>query len=302
VTKSVYHDGMPALADVLLGARGQGIAGSDADELEAILVGHLDQGRRAWPGIATDAEAFVAQLGRTLPAEATVADLGNLRAGDVYLACACAAGDERAIETFEAHFFREVDVAAARMHAPAGLADEAKQQLRRILFVREEPRPAAAGEFGGRGDLRGWVRVAAVRELLRLLGVSKREVGVGDEAVFDLLSPPGDPELAYLRDLYRVEVSAGLRAAFAGISPRDRALLRYQVVEGLSIDRIGALYGVHRATAARWLERARAGILERTRAELRRRLGIAEDEVDSILRLVESRVDVTLERVLGSGG
>jgi RNA polymerase sigma-70 factor, ECF subfamily len=76
------------------------------------------------------------------------------------------------------------------------------------------------------------------------------------------------------------------------------ALLRYNVLEGLNIEEIGKIYGVHRATVARWITAARESILGRTRDELERRFGITAVEIDSIVRLVQSRLDVSMERVL----
>ena len=63
---------------------------------------------------------------------------------------------------------------------------------------------------------------------------------------------------------------------------------------------IGRAYDVHRATAARWVAAVRTELGDRIRSELAARLKIAEDEVDSIVRLVKSRVDVSLERVLAA--
>ena len=148
------------------------------------------------------------------------------------------------------------------------------------------------------GDLRGWIRVTATRELIRLLGRDKRDVSIGDDTLLDLLSPAQDPELGYIRELYRAECAEAFRTALAAMPARDRSLLRYQLIDGLTIDEIGALNGVHRATAARWIAKIRDDLLERTRTEVQTRLGIATEEVDSILRLVHSRIDVSFERVL----
>jgi RNA polymerase sigma-70 factor, ECF subfamily len=57
---------------------------------------------------------------------------------------------------------------------------------------------------------------------------------------------------------------------------------------------------VHRATAARWLTDARERLGEIIRTELAARLQIAAEEVDSIVRLVQSRVDMSLDRLLVS--
>jgi RNA polymerase sigma-70 factor (ECF subfamily) len=288
-----YRAPFLAALDAAPRARLAGIA-----DLDAILDGHVAAAHEAWPDIAVADAAFVAHLARRFPDDGGEAELRSLRAADVYLALACAGGDEAAIAALERAYFGEVDASAARTRAGAALATEVKQIVRRILFVAEGDRPAAAGEFSGRGDLRGWIRVTATRELIRLLNRDKRDVKVGDDTLLDLLSPAHDPELAYIRDLYRTECAAAFRAALEAIPPRDKSLLRYQLIDGLSIDEIGALNGVHRATAARWIARIRDDLLARTRAEVQHRLGIAADEVDSILKLVHSRIDVSFERVL----
>jgi len=284
------------LADTFLGERA-GWSGAP-EALEEILAAHLAAGREAWPDAVLTEAAFIRHLARVLSADAGEEELRALRGADVYVACACVGGDEQAMRAFERRYFSEVDVAAARLRAPPQAAVEVKQMLRRILFVSEGKRGAAAGSFAGRGDLRGWIRVAAVRELQRILIREKRAVSLDDDEIFDVLSPAQDPELAYLRDLYRTGFAEAVRVAMAEAPAKERALLRYHVVDGLNIDEIGRLYDVHRATVARWLEKARAGILARTRDELTRRLGISPDEVDSIIRLVRSRLDVSMERVL----
>ncbi len=271
---------------------------ADLADLEAVLGAHLAAAHEAWPEIVVADAAFIAHLAGRFSADAGEAQVRSVRASDVYIALACARGDETAIVHFERAYFGEIDRAAARARAGTELAAELKQILRRTLFVAEASRPAAASGFSGRGDLRGWIRVTAMRELVRLIGRDKREVKVDDDALFDFLSPAHDPELGYIRDLYRTECSDAFRTALDALRTKERSLLRYQVLDGLTVAEIGAIHGVHGATAARWLASIRDVLLERTRAEVQRRLGVATNEVDSILRLVHSRLDVSLERVL----
>ncbi len=268
-------------------------------ELEAILGEHLAAARAAWPGLVVTDEQFVEHLARRLPGDGGLEALRLLRAADLYVARAAADGDRRAIDGFEASYFGEVDVAAARFRADPDAAVEVKQILRRILFVGEPGRPPAIADFAGRGDLRGWVRVTAVRELQRLLAKGNRDVRITDEAFLEILSPMQDPELGYLRERYQRELAEAVASAIAAASSRERAILRYHVLDGLNIEEIGKIYGVHRATVARWIAAARDSILERTRKELYDRFGIAPGEVDSIIRMVQSRIDVSMERVLG---
>ncbi len=49
------------------------------------------------------------------------------------------------------------------------------------------------------------------------------------------------------------------------------------------LDAIGGVDGVHRATAARWLERARERLVALTLAELMRVHGISEEEARSLV-------------------
>jgi RNA polymerase sigma-70 factor (ECF subfamily) len=72
------------------------------------------------------------------------------------------------------------------------------------------------------------------------------------------------------------------------------------LLHGLSIDAIGSSFRVHRATAARWLGSIRAKLDRETRRLLRERKGLTDPEFDSLVRLVESRIQVSFRRVLGS--
>jgi RNA polymerase sigma-70 factor (ECF subfamily) len=89
-----------------------------------------------------------------------------------------------------------------------------------------------------------------------------------------------------------------LRTALADLADRPRALLRYHLIDGWTIDRIGERYGVHRATAARWLADAREQVGKLIRKELARRLAIPKSDVDSLVTMLTSGIDVSLERLL----
>jgi RNA polymerase sigma-70 factor (ECF subfamily) len=101
-----------------------------------------------------------------------------------------------------------------------------------------------------------------------------------------------------LRARHGAEIAAALRAAIDLLDERQRALLRYSMVSGWSIDRIGELYGVHRATASRWVAAARDALGEHLRREVSQRLAIPLEDVDSIVRAVHSQIDVSLARIL----
>jgi RNA polymerase sigma-70 factor (ECF subfamily) len=252
----------------------------------------------AFPHIHVAADDFAAELARRLGPAATPELLARLRGDHVHLAIACAAGDSNAIRRFESEFLDEVDACARRTRARDDQADEVRSNLRRILFVGEPGRPAALRDFSGRGDLRSYLRVIATRELIRLIDHDKRELGIGEESFLDKLAPISDPEIGYLREAYRADVDAAMRIALAKQSAESRALLRYSLIDGWSIDRIAKLYGIHRATAARRVAAAREELGDQIRIELAGRLAIPVEEVDSVVRLVQSRIDLSLSRLL----
>ncbi len=225
--------------------------------------------------------------------------LRGLHASDLWLATACEAGNPNAIAACERATFGEIDAAAARVNATPTLVGEVKQILRRALFVAEPGRAAAIASFAGRGDLRGWVRVTATREFVQIMAREKREVHA-PEGFLDALAPAHDPELAMMKEMYQSALRDAFRAGLVKLGTRERTLLRFHLQDGLTVDEIGALYGVHRATAARWLQKLREEIFGHTRDELQERIGAGDDEVDSIIRLVQSRLDVSFELALRS--
>ena len=87
----------------------------------------------------------------------------------------------------------------------------------------------------------------------------------------------------------------------ANLAVRERALLRYSVVDGLTLDEIGAIYRAHKSSVSRWLSRARARLWQETRAALQTRLAIDEVDLESIVRLLRSGLDLSLERLLQPG-
>lgn len=66
-------------------------------------------------------------------------------------------------------------------------------------------------------------------------------------------------------------------------------VLRLHYHDALSIDRIGALLGVHRATAARWIRAASDAVRDETRRLLHTRLGPSAAEIDSLDSLAGAR-------------
>jgi RNA polymerase sigma-70 factor (ECF subfamily) len=252
----------------------------------------------AYPELPVDDEMFGRELARRIGRNATPETLAQIRADHIHLAIACEQGNELAIRTFQGEFLDEVDFAGRRLRATPTQTEDTRSHLLSLLVVGNENRVPALRAYSGRGDLRSYVRVIATRELLRVIEAGKREVASPNESLLDRLASMTDVEAGYIRDAYRPHLDAALRAALANLPEESRALLRYSLIDGWNVDRIAALYGCHRATAARRVAAARDELADAIRADLSARLVIPLDEVDSVVRLVQSRIDVSLSRLL----
>jgi RNA polymerase sigma-70 factor (ECF subfamily) len=250
----------------------------------------------AWPAIAVDDVAFARfAAARVTDGNDLAVALRALPAGDLLLACGCAAGDEAAQTGFDG-MLDEVEAAAIAVRAPADTVDEVKQILRAQLLVARADRPPAIAGYAGRGSLRAWLRITATRELVRQIKKQLRDVPL-EQAILDQPGE-GDPVLERLKAQYRVEFAAALGEALLDLDPRERTLLRLSVLDNLGIDEIGAIYAVHRATAARWLVKARSALVAATQRRLAGRLELDEADVTSVIRMIQSKLDVSVERLL----
>ncbi len=267
-----------------------------SDPLASAISAAHATARAAWPDVAVELARFDAELRRRLGPELSVEELAKIVTTDVYLAIACTDGDSRAAAHLEREHFAEVDIAARKLRATDDQAAEMRGHLRGILFTSDGERRAALAEFTGRGDLRGYFKVIATRELIRVINRGRKELPI--EPMLDRLEIDRAPELSLLRARHGADIAVALRTALAALPERERALLRYSLVDGWTVDQIGEAYGVHRATAARWAAAARDSLGERIRAEVAARLAIDQGDVDSLIALVRSRIDVSLERIL----
>src|SRR5262249_15944276 len=152
--------------------------------------------------------------------------------------------------------------------------------------------------YSGRSLLSTWLRGVA-----RLKGYETRREGRRrqDLGKVDATAGPKDaheydvdPELEFLRRHFSEEFKAAVVESLSVLAGADRSLLRRHLVEDLSAEEIGALLGVHRATAARRLARVRKSLAKRIHARLSARLGIGLAEAEELRRLVAGKLELSL--------
>ena len=89
-----------------------------------------------------------------------------------------------------------------------------------------------------------------------------------------------------MKELYRDAFKVAFGEAIGGLDARDKNVLRQHFVDGLTVDDLGKVYGVHRATAARWVQKAQGELLKSTRKRFAEHAKVGARECDSVLRLV----------------
>jgi len=277
--------------------------GRDRERLAGRLTALLAEACAAWPGVALDDGAFLGFLAERVPAEAELEALSRFNLTGLYIACGCQLGDPRAVTAFRDRYLPVIERALGSIELPRATREDAAQTIFQKLFLGDhESRPKIC-HYAGEGELETWLRVVATRhaiDLARRERAGRRNLDE-ESQLLDLAAACDDPELRLLKERYRVEFKEAFEAAFATLDREERNLLRYQVLEGLSIDEIGLLYQIHRATAARRLARVRERLLEQTREILLARLRLQPEasEFESILRLIQSELQVSIVRLLG---
>lgn len=247
------------------------------------------RGRQAWPGIAVDLSAFRAHCERVLGASPEW-DWRRFGA-ELVLCCGCARGDVEATRVLESETLPHVVKAISRIDADNEFVEEALQILRDKLLVG--PR-AKIADYAARGPLVAWLSVAAARvalDLIRSRNARKlQHADLPDRLAQSEASPLND----IVKSRYADSFQRALKHAISTLPSRERNLLRLQLVGRCSIDQLGRMYLVHRATAARWLESARNRVFESVREQMKMEHHLTDGEFDSIARGVRSQLDLSI--------
>jgi len=269
--------------------------GSPGDEA---LDAAIDAAAAALPDVPLDRAALAGAITEKLAA-AEPPPLGPELAIELHLALACARGDGAAIAHFERRYLDVVPLALASMKLPAATVEDVRAAVRDRLLLAEGDRRPRIVDYAGRGRLRGLVQVSAVRTAITLLRHADKELLVaGDDVAARLATPEHDAELALIKEQYRAAFAAAFADAARELDARDRNLLRLHHLGGVTLEQLAAMYGVHRATAVRWLAAARERLLAGTRSRMRAHL--TDTELDEVMDLIQSRLDVSVRRLLSS--
>jgi RNA polymerase sigma-70 factor (ECF subfamily) len=256
--------------------------------VEPALTEAIERARARWPKLdeQTLRERVAALSPETLDA---------IEFDDLTFAVACAHGDPAALQTLDRDRLPALRPALARLGLDRDGIDEVLQLIRTELFAPRAEGPPRILGYSGRGKLASWLRSVAVRTGLRMIRTTPRHELLDEGAAAGSIAD--DVELAYMKKTYGEAFQRAFRAALGALPARDRLLLKQRFRHSMGVEDLGRLHGVHAGTISRWVTSARDALASGTRSAMMEELGVAKTDVSSILRLIESQIEVTLSTV-----
>jgi RNA polymerase sigma-70 factor (ECF subfamily) len=254
-------------------------------------------GRDAYPAIDLSRDTFI-MFAR---ARAETWKGNPDRATDIFLACACVERIPTAVAEFLAAFGERIPLYLGKLARNTDLVAEVRQILVTRCVIGDANKAPALTAYSATGSLEGWLRATALREALAIHREGDRRAGDVD-AVLEAQIPWVDHEISLFKQIYREPVSHAFATACAELDAGDRALLRLHYVDGVTTAKLATMFGISRATLIRRLAASRESLVERVKAALAITSGVADQDFDSVLRLVRSQVDLRLSVVLRGVG
>ncbi len=206
--------------------------------------------------------------------------LRTLHLQDLALACACAAGHERAWQHFVGAY-RAVLVRAAdaitRNEGGQELADSLHAELFGVT-ARGAARPSLFRYFHGRSSLATWLRaLLAQRHVDRVRERRRADPLPEEDSPAALASPAREAEPDRVR--FILAMRAALGAALMGLSSGDRLRLACYYAQHMTLAQVGRLLGEHESTVSRHLERTRTALRDTIERHLLEEQHLGADEV-----------------------
>ena len=267
--------------------------------------------QRRFPTIRLTVESFVARVEEILSPDPQpesnqwLETFTALRHEDLFLALACALGDRVAWEYFVDEYLSVLKGFAARAARGGVEADDLVQDLLAGLMPSGDAgKPSRLASYNGTGSLAGWLRVIVAHAAIDRLRRASRQVSLEslEEEGTEIPAPSGAAvENADLRldARWGQIVSKLLEEEIGRLPARDRLILALYHLRGVRLEALGRHFGVHEATASRWLSDARGRIRKNVERELRRR-GVPSRELHAVWRQASEAGLAPLQKALSA--
>lgn len=223
--------------------------------------------------------------------------LDSLRVEDLALARACAAGHERAWESFMSRFRELLYDAALGITREASAAKDLADSLYADLYgmtERDGRRVSKLASYTGRGSLEGWLRTVMAQEFVNRYRSKKRLVSLEEEeeAGSQFAAPLSAGEA-----VVDPRLDEAVAQALTDLDSEARVILSAYHLDGRKLAEIGRMMGFHEATASRKVERATKALRKAVREGLLRR-GMSKRQVEEALETDVRDLSVSVRKQL----
>jgi RNA polymerase sigma-70 factor, ECF subfamily len=218
----------------------------------------------------------------------------DLKLGDLVLARACAAGNERAWERFVALYRQPLVRAAIAITGSETLGRELAEQLYGELFgltMRDGERRCPLESYRGRGSLIGWLRTTLAQRHVDHYRRRHRE-----QQLEELDAPA--PEFEAEKTAIELSVlEKAVEGALKSCGAEDRLLLAAYFLDGRTLLQIAGVLNVHEATVSRKLKRGCEGIRKQVVKNLQSG-GMSRRAAEEALGADPRDLDLNLKKLL----
>lgn len=248
----------------------------------------------------------------------------ELQINDLFMAVACADGNEHAWWEFDQQYRSYIERVARHLASTETDASEVIDVVYVELYgtkVVDGMRMSKFASFSGRGSLKGWLRTVVWHSLVDLHRTSHDEVSldemienVGEGYAQSSFSEPargGETETVeeISRNRYRTAAVTALDKAFSALENHEKLLLLYYHVESMKLREIARMVEnadsplrnwiqrksasrakdpeskVHESTVMRWLDKTYAKILKTFRDDLAVVGGLNPEEIEVCMKI-----------------
>jgi len=227
-----------------------------------------ERGVAQWPEVRLEASLFFKRLERSMHGIGEAPEeIQGLRVEDLYLVTALETGDNRAWEVFHREFKPHVLQALARLVQNSREREEVAHEVLTGLYL---PREGAGGiplnTYSGKGGLKGWVQITAIRRVYRSTRDRSR-AGRVQALEAPPVSPRPDPQARVGNQEILDALQTALPGALGDLTEGERTLLRLRFQRGFQLRELGTWYGQDKSTLSKRLkalsEKLRQAILKR---------------------------------------
>jgi RNA polymerase sigma-70 factor (ECF subfamily) len=242
-----------------------------------------------------------------LPADADDHDLREfytgLRAEELALARACAAGHERAWEIFLTRYREKLYDIAGYITKESSAARELADSIYAELYgttTRDGQRSSKLSSYTGRGSLEGWLRTVMLQEHVNRYRRQRRLVSLDEETEegVQFASPSAEPAMEV-----DSRVEAAIDEVLLALPPEDRFVLASYFLDQRTLAEIARTLGVHESTISRKLDKLAKSLRKQILAALGRR-GMGRRQAQEALEIDvrDLRVNIRSRLAQETGG